>query len=45
MLKNGGPITRERYIDLAYAGEPPKPWTVEHELELPEPLQREDLGE
>jgi hypothetical protein len=39
MLKSDIPPTRENYIFHAYAGKPPKPWTHEHEAELPEPLQ------
>jgi hypothetical protein len=39
MLKKGIEPTRENYIFHAYAGKPPKPWTHEHEAELPEPLQ------
>jgi hypothetical protein len=43
MLDAGNiPLTRENYIDLAYGGTPPDPWTVEHEMELPEPFQRSD---
>jgi hypothetical protein len=39
----GGPITRERYIALAYGDEVPDPWTPEDEAELPDFLQ--DGGE
>jgi len=39
MLKNDIPPTRANYIFHAYAGKPPKHWTHEHEMELPEPLQ------
>jgi hypothetical protein len=39
MLKDGVPITRAHYIHLAYFGDPPKPWTREHEAELPPELQ------
>ena len=39
MLKNNIPVTREDYIYLNHGGKPPKPWTHEHEAELPEPLQ------
>jgi hypothetical protein len=35
MLQDGVPITRQHYIHLAYFGDPPKPWTREHEAELP----------
>ena len=40
MLDTGIPLTREHYIELAYGGDPPYPWTAEHEEELPEPLRR-----
>jgi hypothetical protein len=33
------PVTRENYLQLAYFGEPPEPWTREHEAELPPHLQ------
>ncbi len=36
----GRPVTRENYIDVAYAGEPPEPWTGEHEATLPRHLRR-----
>ena len=36
MIQNGGPLTRERWIDLNYPDGPPKPWCVEHELAVPE---------
>ena len=36
MIQNGGPPTRERWIDLNYPDGPPKPWCVEHELAVPE---------
>jgi hypothetical protein len=39
MLKRGIEPTRENYIDFAYGGTPPSPWTHEHESMLPEPLQ------
>ena len=39
MLSSGGPLTREAYIEMAYGGTPPKPWTAEHEMELPAPFQ------
>lgn len=40
MLDSNVPLTREHYIEKAYAGDVPDPWTAEHELELPEPFQR-----
>ena len=33
------PITRENFIELNWDGEPPDPWTVEAEMEVPEELQ------
>jgi len=42
MIKHGGPLTRERWIDLNYLDGPPKVWTAEHEMGLPEFLQDPD---
>jgi hypothetical protein len=39
MKEKGLPITREKYLGLAYGQELPDPWTPEHEAELPEELQ------
>jgi hypothetical protein len=39
MLEAGGPLTRERYLDLAWGADRPSEWTAEHELEVPEPLR------
>ena len=39
LLARGGPVTRERYINNAYGADVPDPWTAEHELEIPGPLQ------
>jgi hypothetical protein len=33
------PITRENYIKLAFMGDPPVPWTLEDEANLPARLQ------
>lgn len=33
------PITRQNYIDMAFGGAPPDPWTPEDEEALPEELQ------
>ena len=41
------PVTRSNWIKFSYPDGPPKPWTAEHEAELPEELQlksREDGG-
>jgi len=37
------PITRQNYIDLAWMEDPPKPWTVEAEQQLPKELQEWDF--
>lgn len=42
MLNSGGPLTREDYIQMAYPGNRPDPWTAEHEAELPEAFQQRD---
>ena len=39
MTDNGVPVTRDAYLGLAYGGELPDPWTADHEMDLPEPLQ------
>lgn len=39
MLKNNIEPTRDKYIFHSYGGNPPDPWTQEHESMLPEPLQ------
>jgi hypothetical protein len=33
------PVTRESYLQVAYLGQIPQPWTAELELELPEELR------
>ncbi|NIJ43262.1 hypothetical protein FHS78_003574 [Parvibaculum indicum] len=33
------PVTRSNWIKFSYPDGPPKPWTAEHEAELPEELQ------
>jgi hypothetical protein len=33
------PITRERWINEAWGGNPPKSWCIEREMEVPEALQ------
>jgi hypothetical protein len=37
---DGKPITRERYLDVAYLGKPPAELTAEQEAELPKELQK-----
>jgi len=39
MRKHGADVTREDYIDMAWGNDVPEPWTLEHELELPDELQ------
>lgn len=42
MLKAGGPLTRERFIRLNWAGEVEEPLDAEQEDELPPPFQIEE---
>jgi hypothetical protein len=44
MVERGVPLTRENYLAFAYPGNLPDPWTVEHELEMPEILRCPELG-
>jgi hypothetical protein len=39
MRDHAVPVTRCNYIQLAYRGQEPEPWTAEHEEQLPVPLQ------
>ena len=39
MMKNGAPLNRETWMSMNYLGQPPEPWTAEHEAEVPEPWQ------
>jgi hypothetical protein len=39
MVKRGLPLTRENFIELAYGGDRPEPWTAEHEADIPYPFQ------
>ena len=41
MIKEGLPLTREKWISMNYLGHPPEPWTDEHEAEVPPPFQRQ----
>ena len=34
--QQGIPLTRERWIKFNWLGDPPQPWGVEHEMEVPE---------
>jgi hypothetical protein len=40
MIKNGLPLTREKWISLNWGGDRPNPWTAEDEALVPEPWQR-----
>ena len=35
MIREGMPLTREKWISLNYLGNPPKRWTGEHEGQVP----------
>jgi hypothetical protein len=35
MIKKGLPLTREKWIQMNWGGDTPKPWTAEHEMEVP----------
>ena len=39
MIKNKIPVTRERYLDLAYGGNPPLVLGAEQEMLLPEEIR------
>ena len=36
MINRGCPLNRETWIDLMWGADIPKPWTVEHEKDVPE---------
>jgi hypothetical protein len=40
MIREGLPLTREKWINMAWLGHPPTPWTSEHEEEVPAPFQQ-----
>jgi hypothetical protein len=42
---DGIPWTRASYINVAYLGDTPDPWTAEHEAELPGDLRDWSLFE
>jgi hypothetical protein len=44
MIQDGLPLTREKWISMNYMGQPPEPWTAEHEAEVPEPFQNPQAG-
>jgi len=39
MKKHNKPLTREKYLELAYLGDPPAELSAEEEAELPEQFQ------
>lgn len=39
MKKHGKPLTREKYLELAYLGDPPEELSAEEEGGLPEEFQ------
>jgi len=45
MIQRGMPLTREQWISLMWPVGPPKPWCIEHEVEVPEFWQRPELVE
>jgi hypothetical protein len=45
MIRKGLPLDRETWTRLSRSGDPPKPWCVEHEMEVPEFWQNPDLVE
>jgi hypothetical protein len=40
MRRLGVPVTRESYLDLDYAGEPPEELSAEQEMDLPDCLRK-----
>ena len=40
-VKNGLPLTREKWISMNYLGHPPEESTDEHQAEVPAPFRRE----
>ena len=41
MKANGAPLTREKYLEYAYFGNPPKELSAEEESQLPEQFQNQ----
>ena len=37
MINKGLPLTREEWISMNWPDGKPKPWTAEHEMEVPAP--------
>lgn len=42
MKKYGLPLTREKYLEMAYLGKPPTQLSAEEEAEIPEQFQFEE---
>jgi hypothetical protein len=36
MIQNGLPLTREQWMSLNWPDGPPHPWSIEHEMAVPE---------
>ena len=45
MINRGCPLNRETWMNLMWGADIPKPWTVEHEMDVPEFWQNLDLVE
>jgi hypothetical protein len=45
IIRRGEPLSREAWIRYAWGAAPPKPWCIEHEMEVPEFWQDADLVE
>ena len=45
MIDRGCPLNRETLVDLMWGADTPKPWTVEHEMDVPEFWRNLDLVE
>ena len=41
MIDHDMPLTREKWMKLAYLDGPPKHWTAENEMEVPAPWRHE----
>jgi hypothetical protein len=42
MIKHGLPLTREKWISMNWPDGAPKPWTAEHEMEVPRVWRHHD---
>ena len=39
LIQSNLPVTRQNWLEVAYFGQLPDPWTLEHEDELPQALR------